>query len=796
MTTFAPLSLLLLLVGIWLAFRTLKGHRVTSVLAASLLVGWLTLGIGYAVADHFTGNGIDESVLFHLRVGLDGAGLGEYLPLMAFTGGTLLACLTGGWLLWHKLTTGNSSGSRLQPWAPMALLVAIATHPAAVDINRLVQRQTQTLHSQPRASEHFAKVTTINLPRKKNLVVLYLESVERTYLDRALFPGLMPRLSTLEKQALSFTDVRQVFGTGWTIAGMVASQCGLPLVTPGHGNSMAGTDQFLPEAHCLGDVLKHAGYNLNYMGGADLDFAGKGTFYRTHGFQSISGLHELKHQLRDPSFTSSWGLYDDDLYNLAQARFDDLAQQSQPFGLFMLTLDTHPPKGHRSKQCGTALYGNGDNAMLNAVHCADQLASNFIEHVVNGPHAKDTVLLVVSDHLAMRNSAWSLLEKGHRRNLALVFDADHPGGLIDKPGATIDLAPTILQLLGGDATHFGYGRSLMAQSPTLVEAHGAEADSHLMADSAFLASLWNPPQLFDGLSLDIDAQTVRLGSRQVRYPALFLVNEDHRVTTARYPFYSHKTLAEDVAQLGPEERFVWVDRCQLMRPLANHSLIDTHHICVGAGSLDSESFFIQSTSESTYVSWQSLRTAITPGATNDTSRYIRRQEALDRWSRFGTDQVHTHPMPAGVNLSLTVKSSAYDAGPSLVRWRDAAPLTLARGLTVLGVRSDSGPTKLGHIDTCDPRPGFRVLDEPELESGIAAAIKRHQQHFDALLVVAHDSVRCEPFDLQPLFEGTLLSQWIDIGFRQPYMGIISGDTRHEYLGTPGSSLVVELTPTP
>lgn len=108
----------------------------------------------------------------------------------------------------------------------------------------------------------------------KNLVYIYAESLERTYLDENLFPGLITELKELEQSALSFTGLEQVSGTHWTIAGMVASQCGIPLVTASGGNAMSGIDRFLPGATCLGDVLHTRGYNLIYMGGADNDFAG------------------------------------------------------------------------------------------------------------------------------------------------------------------------------------------------------------------------------------------------------------------------------------------------------------------------------------------------------------------------------------------------------------------------------------------------------------------------------------------------------------------------------------------
>src|SRR5262249_23377563 len=118
----------------------------------------------------------------------------------------------------------------------------------------------------------------------KNLVLIYGESYERTYFNEAFFPGLIKELHQIEAKSLSFTNIHEAYGTGWTIAGMVGSQCGIPLVTSSHGNSMAGMDKFLASATCFGDVLHDNGYHLVYMGGADFEFAGKGKFYTTHKF--------------------------------------------------------------------------------------------------------------------------------------------------------------------------------------------------------------------------------------------------------------------------------------------------------------------------------------------------------------------------------------------------------------------------------------------------------------------------------------------------------------------------------
>ncbi|NEL42191.1 MAG: phosphoglycerol transferase I, partial [Xanthomonas perforans] len=89
-------------------------------------------------------------------------------------------------------------------------------------------------------------------------------------------------------EAVDVRNLTSTEGSGWTIAGMVASMCGVPLTTaPGDENSMGRMGLFLPEARCLGDYLKDQGYRNHYVGGADASFAGKGSFLSSHGFDVV-----------------------------------------------------------------------------------------------------------------------------------------------------------------------------------------------------------------------------------------------------------------------------------------------------------------------------------------------------------------------------------------------------------------------------------------------------------------------------------------------------------------------------
>ena len=87
---------------------------------------------------------------------------------------------------------------------------------------------------------------------------------------RVLFDeNLLPELTKLKTEATVYTDVRQRPGTGWTIAGMVASQCGFSVQvnTPFSGNTrLAASERPYESAKCLGDVAKELGVSDTCIG--------------------------------------------------------------------------------------------------------------------------------------------------------------------------------------------------------------------------------------------------------------------------------------------------------------------------------------------------------------------------------------------------------------------------------------------------------------------------------------------------------------------------------------------------
>ena len=120
---------------------------------------------------------------------------------------------------------------------------------------------------------------------KRNLVVIYLESMETTMLSEinggAWEKSVAPELENLAINNINFSNTDQlggaypVTGATWTVAGLVASTAGIPLKIPIDGNEYTTTDNFLSGAYSLGDVLKNEGYNLKFMFGSNSRFGGR-----------------------------------------------------------------------------------------------------------------------------------------------------------------------------------------------------------------------------------------------------------------------------------------------------------------------------------------------------------------------------------------------------------------------------------------------------------------------------------------------------------------------------------------
>ena len=574
MQYFFWLSLLLFTSAIAISFHHVRSRR-SALWGALFVFVYLVISAFYIVADYFTGEGINDAVIFHLRYGLDGSGFGDYYLIIAIGVGLFIVSLMAS--VFYFRMVGKRSVQSFTGWRKffslLILFIAWAVHPSLFMVYDFALKLVgfESALAREYSFVDYYKTPTIEPSSEEhpNLVYIFAESFETTYFDEKIFPALVKDLRALQPQSINFTDIRQAVGTSWTIAGMTASLCALPLVTPTtnehspQGNSMSKMSTFYSGAVCMSDLLHQEGYKFVYRSGSELSFAGVDKLYKTHHFDDVKGIKELKPLLKDPAYQTPWGLYDDTLLEIAFNEFKKLSKSKQKFALYLSTMDTHHPYGHVSKSCKTQKYNDGSNTMLNAVACSDELITRFIKQIQESPYGKNTIIVVGSDHLSMHNMAIDDLMKGERRNQLMILDPrQSEGKKVEKTGSTLDISATLLPLLGYEGK-MGLGRNLLSDESSLMEEF-QNFDKLLLAWNKDIARFWEFPKIEKDVLIDVKKQMIKLGKTGYNLPVLLRLSDTLEVSPffeVKLKFFETTKLFGYLYDFAYDEPFVWIDRC-------------------------------------------------------------------------------------------------------------------------------------------------------------------------------------------------------------------------------------------
>lgn len=714
-----------------------KAGRNTWWFAATLTVLGLfvVLNLTLYASDYFTGDGINDAVLYTLTNSLTGAGVSKYI----LPGAGLVLALTLvfgglGWVLRRRRYHPHHFGYSLL--ALSLALLSVDASPAFRQISELVKSQSR--EGDPDFAAYYKEPSKIIANPRLNLVYIYGESLERTYFDNDAFPNLTPELGALKAESVDFSHTMQLPGTDYTIAGMVASQCGIPLFAPFEGNASASVSSFFPQNVCLGDILKHSGYENYFIQGANLRFAGKDVFLQSHGFDHLYGAEELKTVVADPAYRNDWGFYDDTVLDEAWKKFEALSQSGKRFSLFTLTVDTHHPDGFISRTCQRKKYeiGGKANQSFSAVSCSQENIAAFIEKIKASPYFKNTVVVVSSDHLAMKNTAWDYLNKQDRNNLFFILRGDQPQqDVVGLKRNTMDNGATVLDILGGD-NFIGLGRSsLSGQSLSEVFLNMKEK---VLAWKPDIIRLWNFPKAINDFTVDSQKNMMAFSGSNFRLPLLLRVS-DNRVEPLPESEYS-APLRFQLADFAPRDNFVWADRCYKMAQLWAPELALSTDWCVSQGQLGGEQK-VQHIDKAQWKGKAAFKDTVidmtryqgnvdslkivdndirykadsfifnVAGAPEDVKQFsgISRPESWGRWSNAQlADEVkieYAAPLPEKFDLVITAKAYGPNANrPIPVRVGDSEQtLTLGNEVSTTTLHFDN-PTRSSLLTIAPPEP--------------------------------------------------------------------------------------------
>ena len=143
------------------------------------------------------------------------------------------------------------------------------------------------------------KEVELTFPEKKrNLIYIYLESMEDTYADKksggAFEKSRIPELAKLSLENENFSGNSTalnggipMYGATWTMGAMFGQTSGLPRNISIDGNAMDIQEKFFPEIITIGDILESAGYTQTLMMGSDATFGGRRNYFSQHGNYNI-----------------------------------------------------------------------------------------------------------------------------------------------------------------------------------------------------------------------------------------------------------------------------------------------------------------------------------------------------------------------------------------------------------------------------------------------------------------------------------------------------------------------------
>lgn len=297
---------------------------------------------------------------------------------------------------------------------------------------------------------------TVKRDKPLNLVIVLQESMGATFVESLGGVAVTPALEQLKTKGQWF---EQLYATGTrSVRGIEAVVAGFA-PTPAQSTVKLSNSQ--QNFTTLASVLKAAGFHTQFIYGGEAHFDNMRSYFTGNGFSQIVDINQIK----QPKFVASWGASDEDLFNKADAELTRLQQQrqqnGQPFFSLVFTSSNHEPFEFPDGRID--LHEQPKNTVNNAVKYADWAMGQFFKKAQQSSYWQDTLFLIVADH-DNRVYGSNLIPVEKFRIPGLILGADTKAGTIDTLASQIDLAPTLLSMLGVSSCHAMIGRDLTLDS--------------------------------------------------------------------------------------------------------------------------------------------------------------------------------------------------------------------------------------------------------------------------------------------------------------------------------------------
>jgi arylsulfatase A-like enzyme len=290
-------------------------------------------------------------------------------------------------------------------------------------------------------------------PKDMNVIVLSIDSMRADMPWAGYSRDIAPRLTALEKTAVSYTKAYAVSSyTSMSLGGFLAGKIPSGLTRSGYFFGQYPADNtFFPELLKDGKVLT-MGVHAHF-------------YFKDAGFEQGFAKWEIVPGIKADNTTDN-NITSPQSEQLAEKLLGDPALESQRFFFWAHFLDPHDVY---MAHPGVGPYGKSERDKYDAeITFTDQHVGKLLDFIASKPWAKKTAIIITSDHgeafgeHGQTRHGFEIWENLVRVPMFFVM----PGATakrIDTPRSALDLAPTIMELLGVAPSPAFEGKSLVKE---------------------------------------------------------------------------------------------------------------------------------------------------------------------------------------------------------------------------------------------------------------------------------------------------------------------------------------------
>jgi phosphoglycerol transferase MdoB-like AlkP superfamily enzyme len=190
-----------------------------------------------------------------------------------------------------------------------------------------------------------------------------------------------------------------------------------------------------------GSVMRQHGYNASFLYGGYGYFDNMNYFFGHNGFV----VRDRENIPKPVRFENIWGVADEDLFDSAMRYFDGLAKSEVPFFSIVMTTSNHKPFTFRAGVPGVEPKGGGRES---GVRYADYAQGYFLREAQKHAWFDNTVFIIVADHGARVYGRADIPLKSYEIPMVIYAPKHLQPRRVDTLTTQIDIAPTVLGLLG------------------------------------------------------------------------------------------------------------------------------------------------------------------------------------------------------------------------------------------------------------------------------------------------------------------------------------------------------------